>query len=198
MLGADGVVEATRYAILNANYIKARLQDHFPVQFVGAHGRVAHECIFDLRTLKELSGIDETDVAKRLMDYGFHAPTVSWPVPGTMMIEPTESEPLDELDRFCEAMIAIRAEIQAVIDGRLDRADNPLKHAPHTAQAVSADTWPHAYSRAQAAYPAPGLRARKFWPSVARVDNPHGDKHLVCSCPPVGEYANEGSSPQSR
>lgn len=188
MLGAAGLTEATRYAILNANYIKARLQDHFPVQFVGTHGRVAHECIFDLRALKEQSGVDETDVAKRLMDYGFHAPTVSWPVPGTMMIEPTESEPLDELDRFCDAMIAIRGEIQAIIDGKLDRADNPLKHAPHTAAAVTADAWTHRYSREQAAYPQPGLRANKFWPSVSRVDNPHGDKHLVCSCPPVGDY----------
>ena len=189
MLGAHGLTEATRYAILNANYIKARLQEHYPVQFVGTHGRVAHECIFDLRALKELSGVDETDVAKRLMDYGFHAPTVSWPVPGTMMIEPTESEPLEELDRFCDAMISIRGEIQAIIDGKLDRADNPLKHAPHTAVAVTADAWTHAYSREQAAYPQPGLRANKFWPSVSRVDNPHGDKNLVCSCPPLADYA---------
>ena len=189
LLGARGLAESTRYAILNANYIKARLQDHFPVQFVGSQGRVAHECIFDLRPLKEQSGVDETDVAKRLMDYGFHAPTVSWPVPGTMMIEPTESEPLAELDRFCEAMIAIRGEIQAIIDGRMDRLDNPLKNAPHPAVAVSADQWNHAYTREQAAYPQPALRTSKFWPSVARVDNPFGDKHLVCSCPPVGAYA---------
>lgn len=190
MLGAHGLTEATRYAILNANYIKARLQAHFPVQFVGKNGRVAHECIFDLRALKEQSGVDETDVAKRLMDYGFHAPTVSWPVPGTMMIEPTESEPLEELDRFCDAMISIRGEIQSIIDGQLDRADNPLKHAPHTAAAVTADTWTHRYSRELAAFPQSGLRANKFWPSVSRVDNPHGDKNLVCSCPPVGEYAS--------
>ena len=189
LLGAAGVTEATRYAILNANYIKARLEAHFPVQFVGKQGRVAHELIFDLHALKEQSGIDETDVAKRLMDYGFHAPTVSWPVHDTMMVEPTESEPKDELDRFCNAMISIRAEIQAVIDGTADRLDNPLKHAPHTAAAVSADQWPHRYSREQAAYPQPGLRANKFWPSVSRVDNPHGDKNLVCSCPPVAEYA---------
>jgi glycine dehydrogenase len=191
MLGAHGLTEATRYAILNANYIKARLQEYFPVQFTGKNGRVAHECIFDLRALKEQSGVDETDVAKRLMDYGFHAPTVSWPVPGTMMIEPTESEPLEELDRFCDAMISIRGEIQAIIDGKMDRADNPLKHAPHTAVAVTADGWTHAYSREQAAYPQPGLRANKFWPSVSRVDNPHGDKNLVCSCPDVSQYATK-------
>ncbi len=189
MLGGRGLTEATRYAILNANYLKARLQDHFPVQFVGTHGRVAHELIFDLHDLKEKSGIDETDVAKRLMDYGFHAPTVSWPVHDTMMVEPTESEPLEELDRFCDALIAIRGEIQAVIDGRLDRLDNPLKNAPHTAVAVSADQWSHAYTREQAAYPMPGLRANKFWPSVSRVDNQHGDKNLVCSCPPTSDYA---------
>ncbi len=189
MLGGAGMTEATKMAILNANYIKARLEAHFDVHYVGSRGRVAHELIFDLRPLKDASGIDETDIAKRLMDYGFHAPTVSWPVPGTMMIEPTESEPKAELDRFCDAMIAIRGEIQAVLDGRMDRSDNPLKHAPHTAAAVAADVWPHAYSREQAAYPLPYLRARKFWPGVARVDNPHGDKHLVCSCPDVGTYA---------
>jgi glycine dehydrogenase len=188
MLGGDGMTEATRMAILNANYIKARLEPHYPVTYVGSRGRVAHELIFDLRPLKEKSGIDETDVAKRLMDYGFHAPTVSWPVPGTMMIEPTESEPKEELDRFCDAMIAIRGEIQSVIDGHLDREDNPLKHAPHTAAAVTADQWPHRYTREQAAYPVPGLRARKFWPAVGRVDNPHGDKNLVCSCPDISTY----------
>ncbi|HMP77067.1 MAG TPA: aminomethyl-transferring glycine dehydrogenase [Kiritimatiellia bacterium] len=191
MLGGDGMTEATRMAILNANYIKARLEPHYDVHYVGSRGRVAHELIFDLRPLKEKSGIDETDVAKRLMDYGFHAPTVSWPVPGTMMIEPTESEPKEELDRFCDAMIAIRGEIQAVIDGTLDREDNPLKHAPHTARAVTADHWPHTYSREQAAYPMPGLRARKFWPTVSRVDNPYGDKNLVCSCPALSAYAPE-------
>ncbi len=182
MLGGPGLTEATRIAILNANYIKARLEPHFPVHYIGTKGRVAHELIFDLRPLKEQSGIDETDVAKRLMDYGFHAPTVSWPVPGTMMIEPTESEPRAELDRFCDAMIAIRGEIQAVIEGRLDRADNPLKHAPHTMAAVSADQWPHAYSREQAAFPMPCLRDAKAWPTVGRIDNPHGDRHLVCAC----------------
>jgi glycine dehydrogenase len=194
MLGGDGMTEATKMAILNANYIKARLEPYYDVHYVGSRGRVAHELIFDLRPLKEKSGIDETDVAKRLMDYGFHAPTVSWPVPGTMMIEPTESEPREELDRFCDAMIAIRGEIQAVIDGVFDRDDNPLKNAPHTAAAVSADNWPHRYSRERAAYPMPQLRTNKFWPSVARVDNPYGDKHLICTCPEVSSYQRTDST----
>jgi glycine dehydrogenase len=188
MLGAEGMTEATRYAILNANYIKARLEKHFDVHYVGANGRVAHEMIFDLRPLKDKSGIDEQDVAKRLMDYGFHAPTVSWPVPGTMMIEPTESEPKEELDRFCDAMIAIRREIQDVMDGKTDPKDNVLKNAPHTAEEVASDRWTHPYSREQAAFPLPFVRANKFWPSVGRIDNPHGDRNLVCSCPPVTEY----------
>ena len=191
MLGGDGMTDATRYAILNANYIKSRLEPHFSVLYAGANGRVAHEMIFDLRPLKQGSGIDETDVAKRLMDYGFHAPTVSFPVAGTLMIEPTESEPKEELDRFCDAMIAIRGEIQSVIDGKADRADNPLKHAPHTAAAVSADEWRHAYSREQAAFPLPFVRARKFWPSVGRIDNPYGDRNLMCSCPPVSDYSRD-------
>ena len=188
MLGREGLAEATRYAILNANYIKARLEKHFPVSYAGTRGRVAHELIFDLRPLKEKSGIDETDVAKRLMDYGFHAPTVSWPIPGTMMVEPTESEPLEELDRFCDALISIRREIDAVINGTADREDNVLKGAPHTAEEVTSDSWPHAYRRDEAAWPAPTLRGKKFWPAVARIDNPYGDKHLVCSCPPLEAY----------
>ena len=196
MLGGDGMTEATKFAILNANYIKARLEKHYEVHFTGDHGRVAHEMIFDLRPLKEKSGIDETDVAKRLMDYGFHAPTVSWPVPGTMMIEPTESEPKEELDRFCDAMIAIRGEIDAVINGTADREDNVLKNAPHTATAVTATDWRHTYTREQAAYPLPSLRARKFWPSVSRIDNPYGDRHLVCSCAPVEAYAPEAHNVQ--
>ncbi len=190
MLGADGMTNATRYAILNANYIKSRLERHFPVLYSRENGRVAHEMIFDLRALKAASGIDETDVAKRLMDYGFHAPTVSFPVAGTLMIEPTESEPKDELDRFCDAMIAIRQEIQDVIDGKADPKDNVLKHAPHTAAAVSADEWTHAYSRHQAAYPLPFVRARKFWPTVGRIDNPYGDRNLICACPPIEEFAD--------
>ncbi len=188
MLGKTGMTEATRYAILNANYIKSRLDRYYPALYTRPNGRVAHEMIFDLRPLKQASGIDETDVAKRLMDYGFHAPTVSFPVAGTLMIEPTESEAQDELDRFCDAMIAIRGEIQAVIDGTADRTDNVLKNAPHTASAVSADDWPHPYTREQAAFPLPFVRAVKFWPSVGRIDNPYGDRNLMCSCPPVAAF----------
>ena len=189
MLGGDGMTDATRYAILNANYLKSRLEPYFPVLYTRENGRVAHEMIFDLRPLKQASGIDETDVAKRLMDYGFHAPTVSFPVAGTIMVEPTESEAKDELDRFCEALIAIRGEIQAVIDGKADPKDNVLKNAPHTAGMVTADDWSHAYSREQAAFPLPFVRASKHWPSVGRIDNPYGDRNLMCACPPVAEYA---------
>ena len=191
MLGGNGMTDATRYAILNANYIKSRLEKHYPVLYTRRNGRVAHEMIFDLRPLKQASGspgCDETDVAKRLMDYGFHAPTVSFPVAGTLMIEPTESEPKGELDRFCDAMIGIRREIQAVIDGKTDPRDNVLKNAPHTAAAVAADDWAHPYSREQAAFPLPFVRANKFWPSVGRIDNPYGDRNLMCSCPPVEDY----------
>jgi glycine dehydrogenase len=186
MLGRDGMTDATRFAILNANYIKSRLEKHFPVLYMRENGRVAHELIFDLRPLKQATGIDETDVAKRLMDYGFHAPTVSFPVAGTLMVEPTESEPREELDRFCDAMIAIRGEIQAA-----DPKDNLLKNAPHTAAAVSADEWKHGYSREQAAFPLPFVRARKFWPSVGRIDNPYGDRNLMCACPPVEAFAEK-------
>ena len=189
MLGAPGVTSATKYAMLNANYLKARLEKYYPVLYAGKAGRVAHELIFDLRPIKQRSGIDELDVAKRLMDYGFHAPTVSFPVPGTFMVEPTESEPLSELDRFCDAMIAIHGEIDAVASGRADAKDNVLKHAPHTAEDVSANDWTHPYSREDAAYPVPGLRERKFWPAVSRIDNPYGDRNLMCSCPPVEAYA---------
>ncbi len=191
MLGGEGMTDATRFAILNANYIKSRLEKYYPVLYTRANGRVAHEMIFDLRQLKAQSGIDETDVAKRLMDYGFHAPTVSFPVAGTLMIEPTESESQDELDRFCDAMIAIRQEIQDVIDGKADRQNNVLKNAPHTAAAVSGDEWPHPYSRHQAAYPLPFVRAKKFWPSVGRIDNPFGDRNLMCSCPPIEAFAEK-------
>jgi glycine cleavage system P protein (glycine dehydrogenase) len=196
MLGAGGMTEATRYAILNANYIKARLQGHYDVLYANENGRVAHEMIFDLRPFKQGPGgtIDEQDVAKRLMDYGFHAPTVSFPVPGTMMIEPTESEPKEELDRFCDALIAIRKEIQAVIDGKAHPTDNVLKNAPHPADVVSADTWSHPYSREQAAYPLPFVRANKTWPAVARIDNPYGDRNLLCTCPPVEDYIETGAA----
>ena len=191
MLGGDGMTDATRYAILNANYIKARLEGPFNVLYTGRDGRVAHELILDLRPLKQASGIDEMDVAKRLMDYGFHAPTVSFPVPGTLMIEPTESEGRDELDRFCDAMLAIRAEIQAVIEGTVDARDNVLKHAPHTAAVVMGDEWTRPYPRSVAAFPLPYLKTMKVWPSVGRIDNPFGDRHLVCACPPMTEYADE-------
>jgi glycine dehydrogenase len=191
MLGGNGMTEATRYAILNANYIKARLQEHYEELYTNRNGRVAHEMIFDLRPFKRGAGpaIDEQDVAKRLMDYGFHAPTVSFPVPGTLMIEPTESESKDELDRFCDALIAIRREIQDVLDGKADATDNVLKNAPHTAEEVTSDRWAHPYSREQAAYPLPYLRDAKFWPSVARIDNPYGDRNLICACPPIEAYA---------
>jgi glycine dehydrogenase len=191
MLGAAGMTDATRFAILNANYIKARLEPHYPVLYAGRTGRVAHELIFDLRPFKISAGVDEQDVAKRLMDYGFHAPTVSFPVPGTLMVEPTESEPKEELDRFCDAMIAIREEIQAIADGRADRQDNVLKNAPHTAEDATADEWTHPYTRAEAVYPMPALRRRKFWTPVSRIDNPYGDRNLMCACPPVEEYANQ-------
>jgi glycine dehydrogenase len=191
MLGGPGMTEATRHAILNANYIKARLQGHYDELYANHNGRVAHEMIFDLRPFKHGSGpsVDEQDVAKRLMDYGFHAPTVSFPVAGTMMIEPTESESKDELDRFCDALIAIRREIQEVLDGTADSRDNVLKNAPHTAEEVTSDAWAHPYSRAKAAYPLPYLREAKFWPSVARIDNPYGDRNLICACPPIEAFA---------
>jgi glycine dehydrogenase len=187
LLGPMGMTDATRTAILSANYIKSRLEPHYTVLFTSHNGRVAHELIFDLRAFKA-AGVDEMDVAKRLIDYGFHAPTVSFPVAGTLMVEPTESESLEELDRFCEAMIHIRQEIADVVDGRADKTDNVLKNAPHTAEAVSSDNWTHPYSREQAAYPVPVLRWRKFWASVGRVDNPYGDRYLFCSCPPVESF----------
>jgi glycine dehydrogenase len=184
LLGAHGLTEATRHAILNANYIKGQLEPHYPVLYARANGRVAHELIFDLRSFKS-AGIEEMDVAKRLIDYGFHAPTVSFPVAGTLMVEPTESEDKGELDRFCDAMIQIRREIEDVVSGRADRQDNLLKGSPHTAAAVAADTWTHPYSREQAAFPLPYVRANKYWPPIGRIDNPYGDRNLFCSCPPV-------------
>ncbi|MBA3273508.1 MAG: glycine dehydrogenase (aminomethyl-transferring), partial [Chthoniobacterales bacterium] len=184
MMGAEGLTEATKVAILNANYIAKRLHGYFPVLYKGKHGSVAHECIVDLRQFKS-AGVEVEDVAKRLMDYGFHAPTVSFPVPGTMMIEPTESEAKSELDRFCEAMISIHAEIQEVVSGTADKQNNVLKKAPHTARQVTADTWDRPYSREKAAYPARWLRDAKFWPAVARIDNVYGDRNLFCSCVPM-------------
>jgi glycine dehydrogenase len=188
LMGPDGLTKATEVAILNANYIAARLDEHYPVLYRGTKGRVAHECILDLRPIKDASGITADDVAKRLMDYGFHAPTMHWPVIGTLMIEPTESESKAELDRFCEAMIGIREEIRRVEDGTWPADDNPLVGAPHTARALLADEWTRSYTRDQAAYPAPWLNEHKFWPAVGRIDNVHGDRNLVCSCPPVSAY----------
>jgi glycine dehydrogenase len=188
MMGPDGLKRASEVAILNANYIAKRLDPHFPVLFKGKRGLVAHECIVDLRQWKS-AGIEVEDVAKRLMDYGFHAPTISFPVAGTMMIEPTESEPKHELDRFCEAMISIRGEIDAVATGKIDKQNNPLKNAPHTTLQIAAEKWEHPYSREQAAFPAPWTREHKFWPAVARIDNVYGDRNLFCSCPPVEEFS---------
>jgi glycine dehydrogenase len=188
MLGDDGLRASTEYAILNANYLKARLAEAYPILYTGTNGRVAHEFIMDIRPFKKEAGIEATDIAKRLMDYGFHAPTVSFPVAGTLMVEPTESESKEELDRFCEAMLQIRKEIQDVIDGVTSQDDNPVVQAPHTAAEAIADDWQHCYSRSVAIYPVESLKSNKFWPSVARVDNTHGDRNLVCTCPPMETY----------
>ncbi|MFM8552050.1 MAG: aminomethyl-transferring glycine dehydrogenase [Nitrospiraceae bacterium] len=188
LMGGDGLTQATKVAILNANYMAKRLEKDFPVLYTGGRGFCAHEFILDTRQFKETAGVEVNDIAKRLMDYGFHAPTMSFPVAGTLMIEPTESESRAELDRFCEALIAIRGEIQESAAGRLPRDNNPLKHAPHTAQAVTATDWPHPYSREQAAFPALWVREQKFWPAVARIDNAYGDRHLICTCPPMDSY----------
>ena len=189
MMGAAGLTRATEVAILNANYMAARLRPHFPVLYTGAGGMVAHECIIDCRSFAAEAGVMVEDIAKRLQDYGFHAPTMSWPVAGTLMIEPTESETRAELDRFCDAMIAIRGEIAAIGEGRMDRTDNPLKNAPHTAREVTGDVWAHGYSRGQAAFPLPFVAAAKYWPPVKRVDNVYGDRNLVCTCAPLESYA---------
>ena len=190
MMGAEGLTNATKYAILNANYMKARLEQHYPVLYAGANGRCAHEMILDCRGFKNF-GIEVVDIAKRLMDYGFHAPTVSFPVAGTLMVEPTESEPKHELDRFCDALIAIRNEISEVEAGNLDKVDNPLKNAPHTAAVVTGNDWKHGYSRQTAAFPLPYVAAYKFWPSVGRVNDSHGDRSLICACPPLESYMEE-------
>jgi len=190
-LGSTGLTQATRLAILNANYMAARLTEHFPILYRGRKGWVAHEFILDLRPLKKRTGITEEDVSKRLMDYGFHAPTTSFPVPGTLMIEPTESESKGELDRFCDALIAIRGEIRDIEQGTADPVDNVLKNAPHTAAEIASPDWNHSYSREQAAYPAPWTKEHKFWPPVGRIDNAYGDRHLLCTCPPVSDYTNK-------
>lgn len=189
MLGAKGLELATSYAILNANYMKARLEKAYPILYTGKNGTCAHEFIIDLRPFKASAGIEAEDVAKRLIDYGFHAPTMSFPVPGTIMIEPTESEDMAELDRFCDALLSIHAEIKAIENGQLDKVDNPLKNAPHTQHVICADEWSHAYSRQVAAFPLPYVQQNKFWPSVARVNNTHGDRNLICTCEPVASYA---------
>jgi glycine dehydrogenase len=190
MMGREGMKKATQIAILSANYIACRLAPTFPVLYTGRNGRVAHECIIDLRPFKESCGVTEEDVAKRLIDYGFHSPTMSFPVPGTLMIEPTESEPLAEIDRFCEAMLTIREEIRAIEQDQADANDNPLKHAPHTPADLAAE-WPHAYSREQAAFPVAGLHHDKFWPPVSRVDNVFGDRNLICACPPLEAWITD-------
>jgi glycine dehydrogenase len=187
MMGAKGLTRASETAILSANYISVRLKDHYPTLYASANGHVAHECILDLRPLKDSSGVTAEDVAKRLIDYGFHAPTLSFPVPGTLMVEPTESETLDEIDRFIDAMIAIREEIRRVERGEWPRDDNPLKHAPHPAATLLDGEWKHAYSRGCAAASLEGRHA-KYWPPVGRVDNVYGDRNLVCSCPPMSAY----------
>jgi glycine dehydrogenase len=188
LMGPDGLKKATEVAILNANYMARRLEGHYPILYTGREGRVAHEFIVDARPFQKSAGIEVDDIAKRLMDYGFHAPTMSFPVAGTLMIEPTESEPRAELDRFCDAMIAIREEIRAVEEGRARREDNVLKRAPHTVRAVTADEWGRPYTRQQAAFPAPWVAERKFWPAVARIDNPYGDRNLMCTCPPMAAF----------
>jgi glycine dehydrogenase len=189
MMGGEGLRRATEIAILNANYMAKRLEAHYQVVYTGRNGRVAHEFILDCRPFKKSAGIEAEDIAKRLMDYGFHAPTMSFPVPGTLMIEPTESEAQPELDRLCDAMIAIRDEIRAVEEGRMDRSDNPLKNAPHTAAAIAAMSWGHPYTRDEAAFPAPWTREHKYWPPVARIDNAYGDRNLICTCPPMEDLA---------
>jgi glycine dehydrogenase len=197
MMGGAGLARASQVAILSANYMAERLARHYPVLFRGARGRVAHEFILDLRPFEKSAGIHAEDVAKRLMDYGFHAPTMSFPVVGTLMIEPTESEPKAELDRFCEAMILIREEIRAIEEGRASREDNVLLNAPHTARAVTG-AWKHPYERAAAVFPAPWTREHKFWPSVSRVDNGFGDRNLICACPPVEAFAEPQPAPRAR
>jgi glycine dehydrogenase len=194
MMGPDGLTAATKHAILNANYVARRLDAFFPVLYRGGSGLVAHECIVDLRGWKK-HGLEAEDAAKRLMDYGYHAPTLSFPVPGTLMIEPTESETQAELDRFCDALIAIHGEMQAVARGESDKADSPLKHAPHTAKVCCADAWTRPYGRELAAFPSAWVRANKFWPAVGRVDNVYGDRNLVCSCAGMEAYA-EVTQPQ--
>ena len=190
LMGGEGLTQATKSALLAANYVAARLNEHFPVLYTGKGGLVAHECILDLRELTAKTGVTAEDVAKRLIDYGFHAPTLSFPVAGTLMVEPTESEDLGELDRFIDAMIAIRAEIDQVAAGEFPVEESPLRRAPHTAAAVVANEWTRPYPREQAAFPVPGLRMDKYFPPVGRIDGAAGDRNLVCSCPPIEAFEN--------
>jgi glycine dehydrogenase len=193
MLGSSGIRQSTAYAILNANYMKARLEEFYPILYTGPNNTCAHEFIVDLRPFKVQAGVEAEDIAKRLMDYGFHAPTLSFPVPGTMMIEPTESEDKAELDRFCDAMITIHQEIQDIAQGKLDKTDNPLKNAPHTQFVITANEWKHGYTREKAAFPLEFTRNNKFWPSIGRVNNTYGDRNLVCTCEPVSSYETVGA-----
>ena len=188
-MGAAGLVQATKIAILNANYIAHRLNKYFPILYKGRNGFVAHECILDLRQITHDTDVTVEDVAKRLMDYGFHAPTMSWPVAGSLMVEPTESENLEELDRFCEAMISIRNEIDAIESGNYGKDNNPLKNAPHTAEDITSEAWDRPYSREAAVFPSPFSRSFKYWPPVSRIDNVAGDRNLVCACPPLESYS---------
>jgi glycine dehydrogenase len=188
MMGGAGLTHATQVAILSANYMAKKLAPYYPILYTGEGGLIAHECILDLREITKVSGVTVDDIAKRLMDFGFHAPTMSFPVAGTIMIEPTESEDKAELDRFCDALLGIREEIRAIEEGRADRHDNALKNAPHTQFVITADTWEHPYSRQEAAYPIAHVKHNKFWPSVARVNNTFGDRNLVCTCEPTESY----------
>ena len=193
MMGAEGLKKASQVAILNANYIAKKLSKHYKVLYTGKNGNVAHECIIDIRPIKNKSGITEEDIAKRLIDFGYHAPTMSWPVAGTIMIEPTESESLSEINRFCNALITIKEEIEKIDKGVFDKKDNLLKNAPHTYLELSANDWSHSYTREEAAFPNQHLRDSKYWPPVGRVDNVYGDRNLVCSCPSIDEYKEEAA-----
>ena len=188
LMGDEGLRRATEIAILNANYIAKRLEGYYPILYRGKHGRVAHECIIDLRSIKDATDLSVDDVAKRLIDHGFHAPTMSFPVAGTFMIEPTESESLTELDRFCDAMLAIRKEIAAVESGQIAAADSPLRHAPHTAVDLATESWNRRYTRAEGCFPSAAVQQHKYWSPVNRIDNVHGDRTLICSCPPIDSY----------
>jgi len=188
MMGSEGLKKASQVAILNANYIAHKLKNDFPILYKGKNGNVAHECIIDIRKIKAETGITEEDIAKRLIDFGFHAPTMSWPVAGTMMIEPTESESLEEINKFCNTLKKIKEEIDKVKNGEYDKLDNPIKNAPHTHVELVSSNWSHKYTREEAAYPSEYLKSIKYWPPVARVDNVYGDKNLVCSCPSIDEY----------